>query len=712
MPASFQARCRPPLPHLLRRWLVGQAIVVLAALCLGAIPSLADNDTSKTLDDASNATAVFDLIGVPELSTSLKLASIFIRTDGGDPTQDAIKQIQGQIQQIQQIQQQLAAIDTRINNDEGAINQITTTNAATWYTNGAMAAINEQNDNVIATLAQLQALQDDIGPAFKRRFRRSIRGRVVRPQNSTYGLLNADEHNRAKTQAFAAVVYTANLMDIGLWTDQSDICDSIAQITDARDNQNLPRDFGNPTVCSHAPSSFWVLQSFASQLTSSYGNYTDQIGRWTPTSPPILKNVYQFQPQLAMPTYFAELRAAIYAMQLDLGGVDIATVDHNSPEYRRYVSAGYVSIFKKNIDFMTYFPCPNQSDFGCPAPYFHNHTSTSLAQSYYFALKHGELTDPMGWEYIDQMRDMLGYAEMHGTITGWQYVKPDYITLAESEAGAPAPPFKPNPGSGLVASCAVLLNCAVASILPSTMVGVNAQGDALRINIGRGQLSLVPNPLWHQTGIKYIMSESSNTTYVSIQSQWLYLETTGQAPASLGSDAIYDSLSTTMFGGGDGVVYFIDKGGDLFWIRNQGSKFGAAVKIGNGWGSMRQVIGAGQGIIYAVAANGDLLWYQHLGHLDGTVRWKGPGKIAKGWDKYIKVVANPEGELLGINADGTADLYQYLDYDVGTTDLLEPPLPNSPASRMKGPFTVGGVDLSQFVFLAGALDATPSGVIK
>ena len=430
---------------------------------------------------------------------------------------------------------------------------------------------------------------------------------------------------------------------------------------------------------------------------------------------------YKFRPEIGLAVYFAELRAAIDAMELDLGGKDMASplVRMTDPVRFAYFAGVYAHLFDRHIAFLTYYTAPGDPlpDGTGSADYYRyvTHTNGSLPDAYVIAMRRGESgMTPAAWETLDRMRDLLTYARAHGTLRGWTYVKPPYIVAAETPPAPTGPPSgngpRPGPWPGGL-SCVIMNNCEVRAIPPSVMVGLDAQGVAHRINLNADQLSVVPQPLWTQADAKYLMADWGDTTYVSTQSGWLYRETAGGAPTSLGSDVIYNLLSVSMFGGSDGVVYFIETNGDLYWIRDTGSGFGKPARVGNGWTGNRQVTSAGQGFIYVLTQAGDLHWYHHKAYLTGAFDWEGPSTVATGWQRYNRIVANPNGVIVAIRNDG-ADLYQWTGYNHLVVNGSNPP-PGQPGhAELKGPFPLTGVDLNQYPTIVGVLDMTPSGVVK
>ena len=96
-----------------------------------------------------------------------------------------------------------------------------------------------------------------------------------------------------------------------------------------------------------------------------------------------------------------------------------------------------------------------------------------------------------------------------------------------------------------------------------------------------------------------------------------------------------------VFGGGDGIIYYITDSGDLMWFRHDGRNDGTmrwtpetvGRKVGSGW-NFKQIFSGGDGIIYYVTDSGDLMWFRHDGRNDGTMRWTPETvgrKVGSGW---------------------------------------------------------------------------------
>jgi len=122
------------------------------------------------------------------------------------------------------------------------------------------------------------------------------------------------------------------------------------------------------------------------------------------------------------------------------------------------------------------------------------------------------------------------------------------------------------------------------------------------------------------------------------------------------------------FAAGDGVVYAIDKNGNLLWYRHLGYRDGSGTwanggtgsKVGVGWGGVRFAFAGGDGIIYAVDRKGDLYWYRHEGHTNGTFVWaKGAAatKIGNGWNEAASAFSGGNGVIYALKRDG--NLYWY-----------------------------------------------------
>ncbi len=125
---------------------------------------------------------------------------------------------------------------------------------------------------------------------------------------------------------------------------------------------------------------------------------------------------------------------------------------------------------------------------------------------------------------------------------------------------------------------------------------------------------------------------------------------------------------STVFSGGDGVIYAIEEasrdprtgqrtGGHLLWYRHDGRNDGSfrwasneGKKVGTGWNGFSTVFSGGDGIIYAIQDNGDLLWYRHNGRSDGSFRWaeNSGKKVGAGWNGFSTVFSGGDGVIYAI----------------------------------------------------------------
>jgi hypothetical protein len=122
------------------------------------------------------------------------------------------------------------------------------------------------------------------------------------------------------------------------------------------------------------------------------------------------------------------------------------------------------------------------------------------------------------------------------------------------------------------------------------------------------------------------------------------------------------------FAAGDGVIYLLHKNGDLLWYRHLGYGDGSATwanngtgaKVGAGWGALRAAFAGGNGIIYAIDRAGDLFWYRHDGHANGTFVWANGGtgaKVGNGWTVAADTFSGGDGIIYAMKRDG--NLYWY-----------------------------------------------------
>jgi hypothetical protein len=62
-------------------------------------------------------------------------------------------------------------------------------------------------------------------------------------------------------------------------------------------------------------------------------------------------------------------------------------------------------------------------------------------------------------------------------------------------------------------------------------------------------------------------------------------------------------------------------------------------RVGRGWNDMKAVASAGDGVIYAVNKTGQLVWMKHRGYLIGEDLWDGPVVIASDWKDTVGLFA-------------------------------------------------------------------------
>lgn len=121
------------------------------------------------------------------------------------------------------------------------------------------------------------------------------------------------------------------------------------------------------------------------------------------------------------------------------------------------------------------------------------------------------------------------------------------------------------------------------------------------------------------------------------------------------------------FAAGNGVLYVIDGNGDLYWYRHLGYQSGTGewanggngAKVGVGWGNARLVFAAGNGVIYMIDRRGELFWYNHTGHTDGSFRWTSTTgtRVGTGWGEVAAAFSGGDGLIYALKRDD--NLYWY-----------------------------------------------------
>lgn len=151
---------------------------------------------------------------------------------------------------------------------------------------------------------------------------------------------------------------------------------------------------------------------------------------------------------------------------------------------------------------------------------------------------------------------------------------------------------------------------------------------------------------------------------------------TGWAPRSGAKIGNGWNIFSTVFSGGDGVLYGIRPTGELLWYGDQrrdgtvGWASNSGHQIGVGWNTFSAVFSGGDGIIYAVKPTGELLWYRDLRRdgsnaANGSTGWdtKSGSQIGTGWAGFDQVFSGGNGIIYAITSDGRLRWYRDLRRD-------------------------------------------------
>ncbi len=111
-------------------------------------------------------------------------------------------------------------------------------------------------------------------------------------------------------------------------------------------------------------------------------------------------------------------------------------------------------------------------------------------------------------------------------------------------------------------------------------------------------------------------------------------------------------------------------------------------RVATKWRTARFVFSGGNGVIYLIDRAGDLYWYKHTGFLDGTERWQGPNRIARNWQDIRVVFSGGNGSIYAVHNRGILLWYKHIDF-AGGTDAWE---------NNREPRRLGGGWIYQFVF--------------
>ncbi len=106
-------------------------------------------------------------------------------------------------------------------------------------------------------------------------------------------------------------------------------------------------------------------------------------------------------------------------------------------------------------------------------------------------------------------------------------------------------------------------------------------------------------------------------------------------------------------------IYAVRPNGDLLWYRKESNStaWQGPRKVGNGWGSFRDIIAAGGNTLYALTAEGKLVWYRHDGFNDGSSAWTAPVEVGSGWS-FSRIFSGGQGIVYGITNDGKLVWYR------------------------------------------------------
>lgn len=139
-------------------------------------------------------------------------------------------------------------------------------------------------------------------------------------------------------------------------------------------------------------------------------------------------------------------------------------------------------------------------------------------------------------------------------------------------------------------------------------------------------------------------------------------------PDPAGGTGIFQSSHTivadwpnyqTVFGGGYGIIYGIDDGGDLYWLRHSSwprpdKGVEGPTKIGNGWDTFVRVFSFGDGFIAGVYPSGEMLLYHfqqwRWGPRGESPTWHGPIRVpGTQWRGFQNLVPMVSGEPQNIH---------------------------------------------------------------
>ncbi len=116
-------------------------------------------------------------------------------------------------------------------------------------------------------------------------------------------------------------------------------------------------------------------------------------------------------------------------------------------------------------------------------------------------------------------------------------------------------------------------------------------------------------------------------------------------------------------------IYCVRQDGRLDWTRFSatGGLAEGPKTVASGWNDYEHVFGGGDDVIYAINRKGELLWFKHDDALHGTPAWKGPTVVGSGWSGFRKVFSAGGGEIFAIRNDGLLFQWRHSEHADGSS---------------------------------------------
>ncbi|MFI8977453.1 tachylectin-related carbohydrate-binding protein [Nocardia asteroides] len=160
-----------------------------------------------------------------------------------------------------------------------------------------------------------------------------------------------------------------------------------------------------------------------------------------------------------------------------------------------------------------------------------------------------------------------------------------------------------------------------------------------------------------------------------------------------GGQGTFYRTSFNVFGGGRSLLLAshadVDNGMDTVIPFNS---------ISTSWPHYATLFSAGEGVIYGIDKAGDLYWHRHVSWPTLGTQVEGPIRIASGWNAFIRVFAFGNGFIMGLHASGQLMLHHFRQWRFG---------PGNDEPIWRGPVRVPGTQWRGFTALVPSIGDRP-----